>query len=107
MAADNIHGPYCMMPPELLHTSGSGLIKYMFESLQLQIGGGTIRDDVDKFHIRVYMFVVKRQSERDFPRGAIRNGIIDRTKYQSEERKGNLFLLLCIANCHKYFYRLS
>ena len=86
-----------MMPPELLHTSGSGLITYMFESLQWQIGGGKIRDDVDKLHIRVYMFV-KRQSERDFPRGAIRNGIIDGTKCQSEERKGNLFLLLCIAN---------
>ncbi len=78
------------MPPELLHTSGSGLITYMFESLQWQIGGGKIRDDVDKLHIRVYMFV-KRQSERDFPRGAIRNGIIDGTKCQSEERKGNLF----------------
>jgi len=69
----------------------------MFESLQWQIGGGKIRDDVDKLHIRVYMFV-KRQSECDFPRGAIRNGIIDGTKCQSEERKGNLFLLLCIAN---------
>jgi hypothetical protein len=69
----------------------------MFESLPWQIGGGKIRDDVDKLHIRVYMFV-KRQSEPDFPRGAIRNGIIDGTKCQSEERKGNLFLLLCIAN---------
>jgi len=49
--SDNIHGPYCMMPPELLHTSGSGLITYMFESLQWQIGGGKIRDDVDKLHI--------------------------------------------------------
>jgi hypothetical protein len=29
--SDNIHGPYKMMPPELLHTSGSGLIMYMFE----------------------------------------------------------------------------
>ncbi len=29
--SDNIHGPYCMMPPELLHTSGSGLIKYMLQ----------------------------------------------------------------------------
>ncbi len=31
--SDNIHGPYCMMPPELLHMSGRGLIKYIFESL--------------------------------------------------------------------------
>ncbi len=38
--SDQTHGPYYMMPPELLHTSGSGLIKYMFESLQNQIGEG-------------------------------------------------------------------
>jgi hypothetical protein len=42
-----------MMPPELLHTSGSGLIEYMFESLQWQIGSGKNRDDIDKLHIRV------------------------------------------------------
>jgi hypothetical protein len=30
--SDNHHGPYGMMPPELLHTSGSGLIKYMCSS---------------------------------------------------------------------------
>jgi hypothetical protein len=58
----------------------SALIKYMFESLQWQIGCGKIRDDVDKLHIRVYMYV-KRKSECDFPRGAIRNGIIDGTKW--------------------------
>jgi hypothetical protein len=44
-----------------------------------------------------YMFV-KRQSERELPQGAIRNGIIDGTKCQSEVRKANLFLLLCVAN---------
>ena len=52
---------------------------------------------IDKMHVLVYRYI-KRQSERDFPRGALRNGIIDSTKCQSEERKGNLFLLLCIAN---------
>jgi hypothetical protein len=34
--SDNVHGPFRMMPPELLHTSGSGLIMYMFKSLNLQ-----------------------------------------------------------------------
>ena len=86
-----------MMPPELLHTSGSGLIKYIFESLRNQIGSGKDRDDIDKQHVRMYM-IIKRQSERDFPRGAMRNGLIDGTKCQAEERKGNLFLLLCIAH---------
>jgi hypothetical protein len=32
--SDNIPGPYKMIPPELIHTSGSGLIMYMFESLR-------------------------------------------------------------------------
>jgi hypothetical protein len=95
-----------MMPPELLHTSGCGLIKYIFKSLQLQIGSGKIRDDIDKLHVRVYMSI-KRQSEHDFPRGAMRNGIIDGTKCQLEERKGNLFLLLCIANTTKGSLKLQ
>jgi hypothetical protein len=43
----NIHGPYKMMPPELLHTSASGLIMYMFESLRDQMGGGKDRDLID------------------------------------------------------------
>jgi hypothetical protein len=42
--------------------------------------------------------ITKRQSEQDFPRGSMRNGLIDGTKCQSEEKKGNFFLLLCIAN---------
>ncbi len=85
------------MPLELLHTSGSGLIKYMFESLRGQLGSGKDRDNIDKLHVRLYM-TIKNQSEKDFPRGAMRNGLIDGAKCQSEERKGNLFLLLCIAN---------
>ena len=48
-------------------------------------------------HITVNLSI-KKQSESDFPQGAMRNGIINSTKCQSEERKGNLFLLLCIAN---------
>ena len=32
--SDEIHGVYQMTPPELLHTSGSGLIMYMLSSLE-------------------------------------------------------------------------
>ncbi len=95
--SDNIHGPYKMMPPELLHTSGSGLIMYMFESLRDQMGGGKDRDLIDRQHILISN-MIKRQSERDFPQGSLRNGLIDETKCQSSEQKGNLFQLLCIAH---------
>jgi hypothetical protein len=88
--SDNIHGPYKMMPPELLHTSGSGLIMYMFESLRDQMGGGKYRDLIDRQHILISN-LIKRQSECDFPQGLLRNGLIDGTKCQSLERKGNSF----------------
>jgi hypothetical protein len=95
--SDHERGPYGIMPPEMLHVSGQGLIKYMFESLSMQIGSGQDQDYIDKLHVQIYM-IIKRQSERDFPRGSIRNGIIDGTKCQAEERKGNLFLLLVMAH---------
>jgi hypothetical protein len=64
--SDNIHGPYNMMPPELLHTSGSGLIMYMFESLRDQMGCGKDRDLIDRQYILISN-LIKRQSECDFP----------------------------------------
>jgi hypothetical protein len=63
----------------------------------MHIGSGQDQDYIDKLHVQIYM-IIKRQSERDFPRGSIRNGIIDGTKCQAEERKGNLFLLLVMAH---------
>jgi hypothetical protein len=80
--SDNIHGPNKMMPPELLHTSGSRLIMYMFESLRDQMGGGKYRDLIDRQHI-LTSNLIKRQSEHDFPQGSMRNGLIDGTKCQS------------------------
>jgi hypothetical protein len=85
--SDNIHGLYKMMPPEL---SGSGLIMFMFESLRDQMGGGKVRDLIDKHHIQISN-LIKRQSECVFPRGSMRNGLIDGTKCQSSEQKGILF----------------
>ncbi len=77
----NIHGPYKMMPPKLLHTSGSRLIMYMFELL---LGAGKDCDNIDWDHIFVSN-IIKRQSEHDFPQGSMRNGLIDGTKCQSSE----------------------
>jgi hypothetical protein len=82
--SDNIHGPYKTMPPELLHTSGSGLIMYIFESLRYQMGGGKDKDLIDRQHILISN-LIKRQSERDFPQGSMRTGLIDGTKCQSSE----------------------
>jgi hypothetical protein len=94
---DNIHGPFRMMPPEMLQTSSSGLIMYMFESVHFHLGGGIDCDYIDQEHV-VVNNMIKRQSKRDFTRGLMRNGLIDGTKCQSSECKGNLLQLLCIAH---------
>ncbi len=78
------------MPPELLHTSGSELIMYMFKSLHYHLWGEIDRDYIDQEHV-VVNNIIKRQSERDFPCELMRNGLIDGTKCQSSERNGNLF----------------
>jgi hypothetical protein len=70
---------------------------YMFESLRDQMGGGKDRDLIDRQHTLISN-LIKRQSKRDFPRGSMRNGLIDGTRCQSSKRKGNLFQLLCIAH---------
>jgi hypothetical protein len=49
---DNCHGLCGMMTPELLHTSGSGLIKYMFKSLRAQLGSRKDCENIDKLHVR-------------------------------------------------------
>ncbi len=87
------------MPPELLHTSGSGSITYIFESLREQIGGGKNRDFIDQKLI-IISNIIKRQSECNFSRGSMNNGLIDGTKCQSSKRKGNLSRFLCIGVVH-------
>jgi hypothetical protein len=72
------------------HTSASGHIMYMFESLRDQMGGGKDRNLIDRQHILISN-LIKRQSEHGFPQGSLKNGLIDGTKCQSSERKGNLF----------------
>jgi hypothetical protein len=85
-----------MMPPELLHTSGSGLIMNMLNHYINRFGGKD-RDFMDQEHAIIFN-IIKRQSEQDFPRGSMHNGLIDGTKCQPSERKGKLFCLMCIAN---------
>ena len=95
--SDNVHGVNKMCPPETLHVIDAGITIYMMESLRLLLPGGRSIEELNELHVRT-TYCIKRQSERDFPRGSIRNGIIDTTRCQSSERRGNLFLLLCIAH---------
>ena len=51
---------------------------------------------LDRLHQELSLQIT-RNSDRDSPRGSARNGIIDSTKTQSTERRGNFFRLLCLS----------
>jgi len=85
----------------MLHVSGTGLLKYMFECLVMLISLTRSRnqdretfDDLRRCMVRDE----QRQSERDFPRMSIRNGVIDSTKMCESERASNCFVLLCVMH---------
>jgi hypothetical protein len=42
----------------------------------------------------------EQQSERDFPRMSIQNGITNGTKMCKSEQVGNCFVLLCVIHTH-------
>jgi hypothetical protein len=62
----------------------------MFELLRVQMGGGKNREFIYQQHIQISSLIM-RQSEQYFPRRSMRNGLIDGTKCQFSEQKGNLF----------------
>ena len=55
------------------------------------------RETFDDLH-RCMVRDAQRQSERDFPRMSIRNGVTDGTKMCGSERVGNCFVLLCVMH---------
>ena len=99
--SDSVHGIFRMTPPERLHVLGEGITTYMFDSLRIIIGdkgdGKILMNDIETVH-HTLNHLLRRNSERDFPRGSNRNGCLKNTLVNASERRGNLFRLLCI--CH-------
>ena len=99
--SDQIHGIYRMSPPELLHTTNEGITEYMIAELKNIIGntvrGQDIKGEIESLHQKVHK-TIKRNSERDFPRGATRTGFLKNTNCGAAEKRGNLFYLLCLSH---------
>jgi hypothetical protein len=95
--SDLIHGCYRMFPPEVLHTLDEGTLMYMIGSLKLTIGdigpGKTLKNDIENLHHTIH-HEMKRNSERDFPRGSSKNGVLVKTLVTAMERRGNMFRLI-------------
>ncbi len=99
--SNQLHGIYRMIPLGWLHTASESLTKYMIDSLCNTIGGvgdgKKLLTKIDNFHHTLH-FDLKRNSERDFPRGSARNDALKNTLVSATERHGEMFLLLCL--CH-------
>ncbi len=111
--SNQVHGIYHMTPPERLHTTSEGLTKYMIESLCNTISdvghGKKLLTKIENLHHTLH-FHLKRNSERDFPRGSTRNGALKNTLVSATEGYGNMFLLLCLCHTdavHKDFETLQ
>ena len=94
--SDGVHGPYKMAPPELLHVSGNGIVKYVLREIALSLQPAQ-QVAIDELHQQMWHELV-RQSKRDYPIGSVRNGLLDGTKRKASEFVGDLFILACVAH---------
>ena len=99
--SDLCHGIFRMMPPELLHTTSEGTTEYMIETLKHIIGddvvGKRLCNVIETLHHTVHNDL-KRNSDKDIPRGTARTGLLKNTLVNANERRGNLFRLLCLSH---------
>ena len=79
----------------MLHVGGTGILKYIFEFLDNLTAGDIDKETFDVLH-QCLVINAQRQSERDFPRMSVCNGITDGTKMCGSEHVGNAFILLCL-----------
>ena len=90
-----------MCPPERLHLTCEGITVYMIDCLRNIIGDSKIEvillNNIEKAH-HMLNHQLRRNSERDIPRGSARNGFLKNTLVNALERHGNLCCLLCL--CH-------
>jgi hypothetical protein len=100
------YGLLGFVPAEMLHVSGTGLLKHMFGYLDNLIGGTNSKnkdkESFDDLH-RCLVMDAEQQSEKDFLCMSIQNGITDGTKMCGSKQVGNC--LLCVTLCHTHSFR--
>lgn len=108
--SDQIHGIFRLTPPERLHTTQEGIGKYMMDSVRVTIGDTGERkklvSDIENLHHHLH-YDLKRNSERDLPRGSVRNSVLKNSLVTASERRGNLFRFLCLAHTDEIKARLQ
>ncbi len=97
--SDQKHGIFCMTPPERLHTTSEGLTKYIIDLLRNTIGdvgkGKKLLNKIENLHHTLH-FDLKRNSERDLPRGSARNGALKNTLVSATKHRGETCSNCCV-----------
>ena len=81
--SDQVHGIFGVTMSEMLHVMGNGIAKYMFQSVHDIIGLKDSKKKEKEAFDELFTKLVNnahRQSERIFPRFAIRSGVLDDAK---------------------------
>ena len=94
--SDQTHGIFKMFPPELLHTTHEGITEYMLKVLKDKLPNNS-KQSLDDLH-KHFHNTMSHNSERDIPKGASRSSLLQDTKIGAMERRGNLFILLCVMH---------
>ena len=84
----------------MLHVLGTGILKYLFESVSDLIGPNDSKKKEKDMLDALFSGLVQdaaRQSDCDFPRMSMRGGVTDPVKLTGSERIGNLNLFLCLS----------
>ena len=99
LLSDDTYGIMGITPPEMLHFAGTGIFKYVFSCLLDILGSDTTKRGKEAFD-KLHQFIASQsthQSETDFLRTSVRNGITDGSKMGGMERVGDLAILLCVT----------
>ena len=102
--SDQIHGPFGMTPPEVLHTTCEGTSKYMIVTLAVVIDEACkkgnkrrMKHAIESVHQQIH-HALARNSSRDIPRGTDRSPLLGAKSLTGSEVTGNLFRLLCVLH---------
>ena len=89
--SDLCHGIFGILPGEVLHVLGQGIIKYMFKCITNLLGPGDLKKrEKDAYNALHHNLInrANRQSKKDFPRMTICGGFNDGTKMTAGEAVG-------------------
>ncbi len=97
--SDNVYDIHGMVPPEGLHTFGSGnygtLLDTMHDVVGIEHKNTTDKETVNDLHLLI-VEATKRQSELDMPQPMVRNGIMDGTQMEATEKCVNVLALVLV-----------